>query len=151
ATVTISAMAIGGVDAANVVNDSSPISVVAFVPCANGGAGELVAINGYAHTLTNVTISNSSPPTVHLKVFRQSQGVSGTGLTTGDKYQVTHVIQTEQNFDGPLPSTFTFLNNLLIVGPGPGNNLLLHENVHVTVNANGDVTATHDNLSVDCT
>ena len=30
------------------------------------------------------------------------------------------------------------------------NNFLVHENTHVTVNANGEVTASVDNFSVDC-
>lgn len=32
----------------------------------------------------------------------------------------------------------------------PGNNFMVHENFHVTVNANGTVTSVHDNFSVTC-
>jgi len=31
-----------------------------------------------------------------------------------------------------------------------GNNFLVHETFHVTINANGSVTAFLDNFSIDC-
>jgi hypothetical protein len=37
-----------------------------------------------------------------------------------------------------------------MTAPGPGNNLRVHELVHVTTNTNGDVTAAVDNTTVDC-
>jgi hypothetical protein len=45
---------------------------------------------------------------------------------------------------------FTFINNFRIIGQRDGNNLLVHQTVHVTVNANGDVTTIVDNQSIDC-
>ena len=38
----------------------------------------------------------------------------------------------------------------MLIGQGPGNNLILHENFHVTILADGRVTSFHDNLSVEC-
>src|SRR6266704_1863397 len=35
-------------------------------------------------------------------------------------------------------------------GQASGNNFLIHENFHITINANGRVTAFVDNFSVDC-
>jgi hypothetical protein len=40
--------------------------------------------------------------------------------------------------------------NFRIIGQGSGNNFLIHENFHVTINPNGTVTAFVDNFSVDC-
>jgi hypothetical protein len=37
-----------------------------------------------------------------------------------------------------------------MIGQGPGNNYSVHENFHITFNANGDVTAVQDNFNVDC-
>ena len=42
------------------------------------------------------------------------------------------------------------MNDFRWIGPGPDNNLLIHEVFHITVNANGDTTVTFDNFSVDC-
>src|SRR5437870_11727085 len=44
----------------------------------------------------------------------------------------------------------TFVNNFRIIGQARGNNFLIHENFHITINANGRVTAFVDNFSVDC-
>jgi hypothetical protein len=48
------------------------------------------------------------------------------------------------------PFIETFVNNFKIIGQGPGNNFLVHQNVHITVNANGTLTASVDNFSTEC-
>jgi len=79
----------------------------------------------------------------------QPQGISGIGQTTGDKYQGTGVTQDE--FNATVGVEETFINNFRIIGQGSGNNLLVHETFHITINANGSVTAFLDNFSIDCT
>jgi hypothetical protein len=44
----------------------------------------------------------------------------------------------------------TFVNNFRIIGQGPGNNFLVHETMHITLNAAGFLTVFHDNITVDC-
>lgn len=127
-------------------NERVPIAVFAFVPCANDGAGELVVVTGTLHVLTHVTIDDQGG--LHVRQHFQPQGVSGTGLTTGDKYQGTGVTQTEFNATAGIEQTS--VNNFRIVGQGPDNNLLIHSNVHVTVTPNGDVTSVVENSSVEC-
>jgi hypothetical protein len=121
-----------------------PESVTAFVSCANGGAGEEVEVTGNLHILTHTTVSNSGAMVT--KSHFQPQGMSGVGQVTGDKYQATGV--TQETFHGT--GTFTFVNNFRFIGQGSGNNFLAHEVLHVTINANGDVTATAGNLSIEC-
>src|SRR5216117_4238298 len=60
-----------------------PIDLFVFVPCANGGAGELIEVSGPLHVLSQLTISNSG--NVVLYSHFQPQGISGTGFVTGDK------------------------------------------------------------------
>lgn len=127
-----------------------PIQVGVFVPCANNGAGELVVLSGTLHDLVHVTIDDQSG--THVKIHDNPQGVSGVGLTTGTMYRGTGVTLTSFNVPtGDLPLTTTFVNNFRIIGQGPDNNLLVHATFHLTINANGTVTATVDNFSVDCT
>lgn len=123
-----------------------PIDVVVFVPCANGGAGEDVALTGYIHDVFHVTLTPSGG--FRVSVSDNPQGVSGVGLTTGAKYQGTGI--TRDNFGGRVGFEETFVNNFRIIGQGSGNNFLVHENFHITVNANGTVTSFHDNFSVEC-
>ena len=129
-------------------NEQVPVTIFVFVSCANGGAGEVVALQGDLHILSHVTVSNSG--NVHVKVHFQPMGISGQGLTTGDKYQGTGVTQEQFNSNGPLPITDTFINNFRIIGQGPGNNFLVHATFHITINANGDVTSVVDNFKAEC-
>ena len=131
-------------------NLSVPTEIVVFIPCANGGAGEFVLLTGDLHVLFHTTISNSGRITI--KQHFQPQGISGVGETTGDKYQATGVTQQKVTFDGitGFPFNTTFVNNFRIIGQGPGNNFLVHETFHVTINANGVLTAETDNLKIEC-
>ena len=127
-----------------------PLAISVLVPCANGGAGEVVDVSGTLHVLLHFTLSDSGRVT--LKEHFQPQGASGVGETTGDIYRavgVTQDIQTSDGVAGP-PFEFTFVNNFRIIGQGPGNNVLIHENLHVTINANGDVVSFHDDFSAEC-
>ena len=123
-----------------------PYDFYVYVPCAAGGAGEDVYLSGTLHILFETTIDSSGG--FHTKSHFQPQGISGIGLTTGDKYQATG--GTQDRFNGKVGSAYTFVNNFKIIGQGAGNNFLVHENYHVTVNANGEVTAYVDNFSVEC-
>ena len=81
------------------------------------------------------------------------EGISGIGQVSGDKYQATGV--TQENFNasetrkGRLLEE-TFVANFRIIGQGTGNNLLVQEMIHVTVKANGKVTADVSKFSFDC-
>jgi len=119
-----------------------------FIPCANNGAGELVIFQGNLHVLLSFTINNNR---VSGKDHFQPQGLTGTGNVTGDKYQGTGV--TQSMFSGSLVNgqfESTSVNNFRIIGQGPGNNYLVHEIAHITINANGLATVFFDSLSVDC-
>ncbi len=117
-----------------------------FIPCAAGGAGEVVELGGNLHVLFSTTVDDQGG--FHAVSHFQPQGVTGTGLTTGDKYQGTGV--TRDQFNGMVGFEFTFVNNFRIIGQGTGNNFLVHNTFHITVNANGDLTAFVDNFSVEC-
>jgi hypothetical protein len=138
----------GQANAAKQVNDMSDINLTVFVPCAAGGAGELVDLSGPLHTLITFTINGKNVSgTAHF----QPQGISGTGETTGDKYQATGI--TTDTFKGSFQNgqyTETFVNNFRIIGQGAGNNYLVQEVAHITFNADGTLTVFHDNFSAVC-
>ncbi|PYK43102.1 MAG: hypothetical protein DME46_08430 [Verrucomicrobia bacterium] len=122
-------------NAAKQVNDSTDINLTVFVPCAAGGAGELVDLSGPLHTLITFTINGNN---VSGMAHFQPQGLSGTGETTGDKYQATGVTK-DSSFKLSLQNgqaNQTFVNNFRIIGSGAGNNFLVHEEAHITFNAN---------------
>jgi hypothetical protein len=127
-------------------NEQIPFSLIAFVPCANDGAGEDVLVTGTLHVLSHVTIDAQGG--LHVKQHFQPQGATGVGLTTGDTYHATGVTQEEFNFTGGF--TDTFINNFRWIGQGPDNNLLVHQTIHVTITPTGEVTSEVDNTSVEC-
>lgn len=119
-----------------------------FVPCANEGAGETISGDLPIHVLITVTINGNN---FSAKDHFQPQGGTLVGQTTGDTYHATGV--TQDMVKGSLQNgqaTFTSINNFRMIGPGPGNNFLVHETLHTTLNANGDVTVTHDGFSIEC-
>jgi hypothetical protein len=127
----------------NTLSLQFPIVIDVFVPCAAGGAGEVVVLSGILHELIHVTIDVNGA--LHSKLLDQPQGVSGFGQTSGAAYRGTGASQQMSN-----TNPFTFVNNFRIIGQGPNNNFLLHQFFHVTVTASGEFTATVDFASVDC-
>ena len=149
--VALSVLALGVAAAARaevIQNVRVPIALPLFVPCANGGAGEIVDFSGDLHIVFEFTINGNN---VTGKSHNQPQGIRGIGRITGDRYGAVGV--TQDTFKGSLQNgqyTETLVNNFRLIAPGPGNNTEIHENAHVTINANGDVTVLIDNFSAEC-
>ena len=130
-------------------NTFVPFLVHTFVPCANGGAGEFVLVSGTAHKQSHQTITENRVITNVISL--QPHGMTGVGAITGDVYHfvgTTRVSQSDQLTGGA--STLTFINNLSFISRGPDNNLLIHQNIHVTVNANGEVSTFVRHSNIEC-
>jgi hypothetical protein len=125
---------------------NTPIDLYAYVACANNGAGELVYLSGTVHDIVQGTFDSNGG--LHFSLQTNPQEVSGVGLTTGDKYQGTGVTRSDLNVIVGFEETY--VNNFRIIGQGSGNNFLVHENMHLTVTANFEITADVDNVSVEC-
>jgi hypothetical protein len=129
-------------------NMSIPVAITAFVPCAARGSGETVTLTGNLHVLVTLTVNAN-----HIEASSQfqPQGISGIGSVTGEKYQGSGVTRSSFSADvAGFPVSFTSVNNFRIIGQSTGNNLLVHENFHLTINADGSVTAFMDNFSISC-
>jgi hypothetical protein len=141
--------ALSGTAAAAVTsNESVPINQTVFVPCANGGAGENVTLEGSLHVLVTYTVNDNH---VSGRTHFQPQGVMGAGQITGDVYRATGV--TQDTFSDSLENgqyAYTYVNNFRIIGQGVDNNYLIHEVVHITFNAAGVETVSIDNFSSEC-
>jgi hypothetical protein len=127
-------------------NVSAPLATSTFVPCANGGAGEVVTLTGSLHILATVTFDSAGG--VHGTLLFNPQGVSGVGSVSGAGYRGTG--ETLSTFTGKVGAVSTLVNNFRIIGTGGAASLQVHENVAVVVNANGTVTTSVDHVSVTC-
>ncbi len=128
-------------------NEFVPFSQATLVPCANGGAGEVVLVEGVLHVQNHLNFNNNR---LTLKTHLQPQGAVGTGTVTGDKYQATGVTQ-EQDSTGIIgASEFTFVNNFRLIGQGPDNNLQVHQLIQITIDANNIIRTNVINTTIDC-
>lgn len=126
-----------------------PLALTVFVPCALGGVGENVNLTGWLHVVIHTSVSNSG--ILHAKTHFQPQNLSGTGETSGDSYRGVGVTQDNLSLHPEgFPVSFTLVNNFRMIGQGKGNNFQVHENVHVTVNANGDMTVDRSHARITC-
>ena len=107
-----------------------------FVSCANGGAGEFVTGTIDVHNLITSTQSEF-----------QAHGTL-VGRITGDAYRLTGVTHSMSN-DHEDHGVLTYVNKYQLIGPGPGNNLRVHETAHVT-RIGDDVVVQHDDWTIDC-
>ena len=129
-------------------NQIVPFNQTVWVSCANDGLGENVILSGELHELYHYTMNGNS---FTFKTHYQPQGVTGVGQITGDKYKATGVTQdTETGSFASGQYSYTHVNNFRIIGQGKGNNFLVHQTWHYTLNANGEVTAEVDHSTVEC-
>jgi hypothetical protein len=128
-------------------NITEEISFYEFVECAAGGAGEIVYVSGTLHYMWHAT--DDANGGVHLTMISHPMGVTGVGQTTGDVYRGVGALKEQVNY-GNIGETYSFAWIYMLVGPGNGNNIYLHENQHVTVNANGELTSDVDNYFAGC-
>ena len=126
------AASVSAAQAEVITNDMASISFAGFVPCANGGAGEILSGRIDVHNVVTSTVNdNHTSDRFQFRVTGVTQGTS-TGSVQNGHY------------------TLTYVNNFRLIGPGPGNNLLVHETAHITIDGD-DVIVQHDNLSIECT
>ena len=110
--------------------------------------GEQVDYTGVAHVLVTFTVNGNN---ISGKTMVQDAGYSGVGQTTGAKYRRNGTSQ--QKFQGSLQNgkfTTTFNNSFQWIAQGDVPNFVVHDVVHLTINANGEVTADFVKGSVEC-
>jgi hypothetical protein len=142
--VLVLVLGIGAAASAEVTqNLTVPYNAVVTDAC----LGEPVALTGDLHIL--VVQQSTGNGTLIMSHF-QPQGVTGTGLNSGAKYLGTGITRNTTFTDAAPPFDFTFVNNFRIVGKGDANNLMVHSTIHMTVNANGLVTAEVSKTGITC-
>ncbi len=78
------------------------------------------------------------------------QGVSGTALRSGGTYRAVGGSREMFTTSGPPPLQFTEVGTFQLIGQGSAVSLLGHGTLHVTVNANGEMTATSTVNRIEC-
>jgi len=129
----------GSALAASATSDQLPIYFLRSADCTN----EVVEISGTIH-MVNQTQADGSV----IGHFNY-QNVRGLGLTSGNIYQVSAV--DDIRVGAPFPSSITSVQSFHLISRGSESNLLVQVLYHITVNANGEMTASIDDLNMQCT
>ena len=102
--------------AQNVTNTTSSYGYAGWVPCANGGAGELMTGTIEMHDLVTSTVNEN----VDAWQFMSAPRGSLVGRITGDTYRLTGV--TRGTYIEQLQGdryVATYINRYQLIGPGP--------------------------------
>lgn len=130
------------------VNVQIPTQFAVQDRCAGGRFGEIIVFQGDQHLVFTQTTNSTGH--LNVKVQWNANDITGIGQYTGFTYRATGVTQDHTVINGDFPYTETMINNYHVVGQGQATNGNLHETVHFTVNANGDITAWVTDYNFDC-
>jgi len=116
-----------------------PLDAITFNTC----TGEEVELSGTSHLVAQTQRDGS------IVGHFNYQNVSGVGLTSGIRYRASSVDHVR--LGAPFPSDIHSVRSFRLVGRGTEDNLLVRALFHITVNANGEVSAfIEDDLSSQC-
>jgi hypothetical protein len=129
-----------------VVNETASYPYSGYVPCANGGAGELVNGTIDVHVLESSTVNDNLDGSHFLFAPRGRL----VGAISGDVYRLTGV--THGTYNEGLENgkyVLTYINRYQLVGQGKASNLAVRETAHITEQGD-DVIVQHDDFSIEC-
>jgi hypothetical protein len=130
-------------------NQAKPVTTNVQIPLDNLPVtvnGQTYQVNGNLHGLFHV--NRDSAGGLHVKAHLNGQGVQITGANT--TYRGTGAANLTINLGATkgAATNFTGVANVGLIGQGQTPNYRLHVNVHGTINANGEVTATVANVKL---
>ena len=119
-----------------------------FVLAPEEACGEAIHLSGTL--LAQFSFTETSGGNVEIGFHFNPQGITGVGLTSGATYHATGETLGTTTIRATGGISDTFVNNFKIIGEGSALNFLETDVIHVTVNANGVVTATGEKSMIRC-
>lgn len=112
--------------------------------------GETVNVSGKMHLLAHVTTDARGGRHVTLQI--NTAGVKGIGESSGSEYVSSSTNNDSINDPDTTggQSEYTTTTKFLLVGKGRLPDMFVKTTMHVTVNANGEVTAEVTNVRAEC-
>ena len=130
--------------AAVVQNVTVPLNQTVFNPC----NGDTFVASGNVHVVVGMTADGSGG--FHLHVDVNVSGVTGTGSPSGITYHGVGGDWFATNVHPPFPAEFTATDVFGLISDGPSPNFVAHDTIHMTINANGSLTAQVTRISITC-
>ena len=129
-----------------ITNTSIPVDAVIEEPC---GTGDLVQFSGELHFLSHVTIDDRTG--LHAVIEMNLHDVTGESLLTGNTYRAVGAFHDMVEDNGSTSQVVTSTIALeRHIAEGPASDFTLFLQFHVTVNSNGEVTASFLNQRAEC-
>jgi hypothetical protein len=130
-------------------NETVPVNQLAINTCTE--PDEFVLLTGELHLLSHITEDANGGLHVQTHFQPKGGGLSGTAEGSGTQYKAVGV--TREGFyiaPGEESRETTFVSRFQLISNGPSDNFLVEFTTHVTVNANGEVTAVVDDAEIKC-
>ncbi len=106
-----------------------------------------VALTGAMHMM--VMVQDTGLGTM-ITTQSNAEGISGTDLITGARYQLIGTAKTTTFSEFAPPYFFTRIFAFRMIGAGLSSDYVISWSIHVTVNPDGETTAHHDFESITC-
>ena len=119
-----------------------------FVLAPEEACGEAIHLSGTL--LAQFSFTETSGGNVEIAFHFNPQGITGVGLTSGATYHATGETLGTTTIRATGGISDTFVNNFKIIGEGSAPNFLETDVIHLTVNANGVVTASVEKSMIRC-
>ena len=124
-----------------------PYEQTLFIPCGNGGEGEEVALKG-SLKIVEETVYNDHGFTLNYHVV--TQGITGTGLSTGEKFQasggIKQTISGEFGEEGQYSRVF--IQQMRFIGQHSVFKVVYK--TKITVTPDGKITTSIQDVTADC-
>jgi hypothetical protein len=126
-------------------SDDSPIDYRVVVPCSNDA---IVRLSGTLHTTFGS--HQDANDGYHVTSHSNWQGVTAINEETGEVYRFISNGNTSFTSSASLPFTSNTVSHGAVVSAGNGIIFYLHNIYHVTMNAQGEISAQFLYQTVDC-
>jgi hypothetical protein len=127
------------------IKQSFPLALVLPNPC----APDVVSLTGNLE-LSFHSVQDPSGGQ-HFEMKFETQGITGVGLPSGNKYSGAINSGVRHHLDSTTPLLeFTFIDHFDLIAQKPGNNLVAHVTIHVTITPNGVPTAVVQDVRLAC-
>jgi hypothetical protein len=110
-----------------------------------GGCDESVVVTGFLHAIFDIQSSSSGG--LKLRYHINAKG-RGYGESTGNKYEYSE-IQNETIVLGP-NQVYTSHIKIRVNGQGGTGDFYLNSDLHITINANGSLSAYFSDVEAEC-
>lgn len=124
-----------------------PVSFVATSECT---PTEDIQFDGFVNLVFGFTDDANGGFHINDPGHSNLHGVKGVGLTTGHNYIFADANNGINNVRQDAPNEFTFLAHGRLISQGNEGNQLGTFQMHVTINANGQVTAQFESTTLEC-